>query len=257
MESRIYLSLIFICSLQLAYCLPVLATGVEQEVVQPVKEAIALRQTTQKQEEQWRAEKEELTSRLDQLLSANKELTGRKTDLERQVDGARERIALKTKQLDDIGRITDEISPVTNQLYERLEAVVVKSLPFLPLERKKRIAALRPILTDPSVPISERYRKVMEAFLVETEYGFTCDVYQQTIDVNGHPILVDIFRLGRLALFYLTLDKKRCGHYNVAADSWQPLSLGYLPQMKKAVAIGLKQMPVELLDLPIGRMVKQ
>jgi hypothetical protein len=97
----------------------------------------------------------------------------------------------------------------------------------------------------------------MEALLVEAEYGFTNDIYQRTIIIETAPVLVDIFRLGRLGLFYLSLDKKQCGFYNVATSSWQPFAVKYLPEVRKAVAIGLRQQPAELLDIPIGRMVKQ
>ena len=135
--------------------------------------------------------------------------------------------------------------------------VIEQDLPFLPEERGKRLVALAPVLEDPAIRLSEKYRKVMEALLVEAEYGFTCDVSQQTISIGGAPVLVEILRFGRLGLFYLSLDKRQCGFYNVATASWQPLAVRYLPEIRKAVAIGLKQQPPELLDLPLGRVVKR
>lgn len=252
MKSRTRLSLIILCSLSLAGDV-VSATVVEQAVSHPVKQAISLRQSTQKEEEQWRAEKEKLTEQFDQLLAANRELTNRRDELETAVKAAEHRIFEKGNELAGVEQITSEISPVVNELYDQLEEIVASGLPFLPIEREKRIEALKAIHLDPSVAVSEKYRKVMEALLVEAEYGFTFDVYQQTISIGREPTLVDIFRLGRLDLYYLSLDQKACGFYNVATKTWQPLPVKDLLQVKKAVAIGRKQLPVELLHLPLGR----
>jgi hypothetical protein len=94
----------------------------------------------------------------------------------------------------------------------------------------------------------------MEALLVEAEYGSTIEVYQQTIDVDGAPSLVNVFRLGRISLFYQTLDQKRCGFYDVAATGWRPLPTAFNRCIQTAIEIGAKRRPVELLTLPLGRM---
>jgi hypothetical protein len=107
------------------------------------------------------------------------------------------------------------------------------------------------------VAISEKYRKVMEALLVEAEYGFTIEAYQETITIDGQPLLADIFRLGRISLFYQSLDRKRCGFYNAAKGVWQSLDTVHNPAIQAALDIAAKRRPVELLSLPVGRMVLQ
>jgi hypothetical protein len=72
--------------------------------------------------------------------------------------------------------------------------------------------------------------------------------------VGGSAILANIFRLGRIALFYQTLDGKVCGFYNVASAAWNPLPKAYNHTIQSAMDIGTKRRPVELLSLPIGRM---
>jgi hypothetical protein len=97
----------------------------------------------------------------------------------------------------------------------------------------------------------------MEALLVETEYGTTIEVYQQTIPLSGEETLVNIFRLGRLRLFYQTLDKQECGFFNPAQKVWEPLGNTHLKTIQAAIDMGLKRKPVEILTLPIGRIVVQ
>jgi hypothetical protein len=255
-HSRKSIVFIFSCSLWFT-CEAALADKVEREVTQPVNQAISLQQSTQKQEEQWRAEREKLQHHLDELTGINEELNDRKQEAEEAVSASRTRIEAKRRQLADVSTLVSEIPPITDDLLSSLVAVVDEDLPFLPDERQKRIAALEPALSDPNISYSEKYRKVMEALLVEVGYGFSCDVYQQDVDIEGDQVLVDIFRLGRLGLFYLSLDGRQCGFYNVAAHTWQPLPVRHLPEIRKAVAIGLRRQPADLLDLPVGRMVKQ
>jgi hypothetical protein len=94
----------------------------------------------------------------------------------------------------------------------------------------------------------------MEALLVEAEYGSTIEVYQQTIELDNAPSLVNLFRLGRISLFYQTLDRKQCGFFDVAAADWRPLPAAFNRSIQTAIEIGTKRRPVELLALPLGRM---
>ena len=134
-----------------------------------------------------------------------------------------------------------------------LKEHVADDLPFQLAERRSRIEKLRKLRDDPEVTVSEKLRKVLEAMLVETEYGTTVEMYQQSIAVNGKETLVNIFRLGRVVLFYQTFDLKSCGFYNVATSQWDPLPQSYNREIAFAMDIGAKRRPVELLTLPVGR----
>jgi CRISPR/Cas system-associated endonuclease Cas3-HD len=95
-----------------------------------------------------------------------------------------------------------------------LEEFIQQDLPFLRKERKMRLASIRETLSHPEKTAAEKYRRVMEAFQVEAEYGRTVEVYQETIDIEGQPILVDILRLDRLSLFCQSPDGKIAAHYD-------------------------------------------
>ncbi|RLB14663.1 MAG: DUF3450 domain-containing protein, partial [Deltaproteobacteria bacterium] len=127
--------------------------------------------------------------------------------------------------------------------------------PFLPEERKKRLASIKEMMADPGIESAEKFRRVMEALQVETEYGSTVEVYQDTIKVNGQPTLVNIFRLGRLTLFYQTPDRKDVGCYNRATGKWEALPGKYRHDIDLAVEMASKQRPIDLIKLPIGRIV--
>jgi hypothetical protein len=224
-----------------------------QQVTTPVHDAVKIRQGTQKQEEQWRDEKEKLVALYEKLESEQALLQGRRNELQESVQAARRRVAEKEKQLTDIDQIGSRIEPFLKNLVAQLRQHVADDLPFLPEERGQRIQRLDELMIDPDVTVSEKYRKVMEALLVEAEYGNTIEVYQQTILVENTEMLVNIFRLGRISLFYQTLDQHQCGVFDVAAGGWKRLPSEYNRDIGAAIEIGSKRKPAELLSLPLGR----
>jgi uncharacterized phage infection (PIP) family protein YhgE len=224
------------------------------QVKKPVREAIDTRQATQQAEEKWRDERRKLVALYEKLQQEQKQLQDRKDHLQQEIIAARDRIALKEKQLQDIEQISTQITPFLQELASHLRQLVSGGMSFLTAEREQRITRLTGLMEDPEVSVSEKFRKAMEALLVEAEYGSTIEVYQQTIAVDDASSLVNVFRLGRISLFYQTLDQKRCGFYDVAADAWRTLPTAFNRCLQTAIEIGAKRRPVELLTLPLGRM---
>jgi hypothetical protein len=231
-----------------------LPTATEQ-ITPPVKAAIKTRQDTQKAEAAWRQEKETLVSRLTTLENEAVRLKRERRERQAEIDAARTRLASKQKQLADIEEISSQIDPFVAQLAQTLSQRLAEDPPFLSGERRQRLADLNALLADPDAAVSEKYRKAMEALLIEAEYGFTTETYRETIMVDGQSLLVDIFRLGRLGLFYQSLDRSRSGFYNIANRSWQSLAGLHNPALTSAIEIAAKRRPVEMLHLPLGRMV--
>lgn len=252
---RVFLPAFFLCCLlQVA---PLLATETVRQVEQPVRQSIDTRQSAQKEVDQWRGDKDRLTARFELLQQETKDLKVHREELQSSVAATETRLGDKKQQLAEIARITSEIAPFLDELFGQLQEVRSQGPPFLQDERQARSEKLQDMMTDPSVTVGEKYRRLMEALLVEAEYGFTTEVYQEHIALGGSATLVDVFRLGRLNLFYLTLDQSQCGFYNVAAKTWEPLAETHLRTIKTAVAIAAKRQPVELLSLPLGRMANR
>ena len=243
--------------LTMAWAPQIRAGNVKKEIEAPVHKAVGLEQKTQADQVKWRNEKEKKIAEFEAL---EKELA--MVEKERDVEFARNKALVSSvnhtkKQLADIAEIEGQISPFLNELLEKIKDLNSHDLPFLQAEREKRIQSLEELNANPEIPVSEKFRKLMEALLVETEYGTTIEVYQQTIPLSGEGTLVNIFRLGRLRLFYQTLDKQQVGFFNPALKAWQPLEDIYLKTIQAAIDMGSKRKPVEMLTLPIGRIVVQ
>jgi hypothetical protein len=229
-------------------------TAVSKQIKKPVREAINTRQNTQKAEEKWRDERRKLVAVYERLQQEQKQLQDRKDQLDHEIITTQDRIAVKEKQMEDIEQISTQMNPFLQELVGRMRQLVSDGMPFLTAEREQRVARLSGIMDEPDISISEKFRKTIEALLVEAEYGSTIEVYQQTIELDNAPSLVNIFRLGRISLFYQTLDLKRCGFYDVAAAQWRPLPALFNRSVQAAIDVGAKRRPVEMLTLPLGRM---
>jgi hypothetical protein len=77
--------------------------------------------------------------------------------------------------------------------------------PFQLEERQARVARLEKQISAPAVDPTELFRLVVEAYRVELDYGKTVEVTRATLGENAEK-LVDFLSVGRLALYYQTLD---------------------------------------------------
>lgn len=226
-----------------------------QKATQKVEKAIKIRQQAQKEHAGWEEEKTKLVLEFEQLQQQHKILKEQHRDL---LSKETSLVTLKQellKKQETSLRVRKELVPFIFHIVDRLDTLVATDSPFLKEERTKRLLNINKIMEDPEVSISEKYRKVMEALFIEAEYGNTIEVYQEKVTVGNENVLGNIFRLGRVSLFFLSLDKTTCAVFNPGSDQWQIQSESYLPSISSAMEIGSKHRPVELLSLPLGRLV--
>jgi hypothetical protein len=107
---------------------------------------------------------------------------------------------------------------------------------------------------DPEVPVAEKFRKTMEALSIESEYGNTIEVYHDRILLGDQQVSGQIFRLGRISLYYLSLDGQEAAVFDVGEQQWRRLDDRFVPAVSAAVEIALKRRTAGILDLPLGRL---
>jgi len=133
-------------------------------------------------------------------------------------------------------------------LVEVISRFVALDIPFLPEERQFRIAELQTIMERADVSLAEKYRRVLEAYQVETEYGRTIEAYQDELELDERTRTVNFLRIGRVGLYYLTLDGQQAGVWD---EGWQSLDSKYREGIDKGLKVAKKQLPPDLLVLPI------
>lgn len=230
---------------------------ITEKIKQPIEQSIQIHQKTQKELDQWEQEKTKLISLYEQLQHDHEYLTDEGNTLIAAKIGQEKLNQSFIQQKQEAIRIQKELLPFLKSLYTRLEMLVSTDPPFLTEERAIRLKTLVRVLDDFDISIAEKYRKTMEALFIEAEYGATIEVYQDKIKMNDQEVLGNIFRLGRVSLFFLTLDQQSSAYYNVAQKEWLPLADDYLSSIRSAVDIGNKIRSVELLSLPLGQLKQQ
>jgi len=225
-----------------------------EAVKKPVGNSIDVRRSTQQAADRWAQERKQLAARYDRLVRERDERARERDRLRKAVETRKAAAVSLERQLAETERIIGGIQPFLERTYQRLSEQVHSDLPFLLTERRNRLSRLQEILNDGRVPDSEKFRKTMEALLVEAEYGNTVEVYRQPIDLNGRDVLTDVFRLGRISLFFLKLDGTEAGFFDPSSKTWRALP----PETHRAIAaameMGSRHRSVDLLPLPIGRL---
>ncbi|MBW2100959.1 MAG: DUF3450 domain-containing protein [Deltaproteobacteria bacterium] len=252
MQRLFFITICFLYSASPTWC-----EDVPAQVKRPIEKSIQTRQKTQKAEDRWYEEKTRLEAEFKTLQEEQKRFVALKNELNKKVESSTIRIETMEHRITEISRISQELIPYLEQVYNRLAALVENDPPFLREERQNRIKNLRKVLDDDQVSASEKFRKMTEALFVEAEYGNTVEVYQQRIVVDEKDILANIFRLGRLSLFFQSLDQATTGYFDPALSVWKTFPKAFNREINKAIEMGGKRRSVDLLTLPIGRIVAQ
>ncbi len=155
------------------------------------------------------------------------------------------------KQLEDIEITQREIVPLILTMLENLETFIDLDLPFLPEERHERLAKLQQMMLRADVTNAEKFRRILEAYQIENDYGNTIEAYRSDIDINGKTSAVDFLRLGRVALYYQRLDGSETGYWDKEQKRWQTLSPDYRNAIRNGLRIARKETAPDLLVLPI------
>lgn len=151
------------------------------------------------------------------------------------------------RQLNDFQVVQTEIVPLMFDMIESLGQFVELDVPFNLEERRGRVDNLRALMEDPDVTVSERYRKIMEAYQIETSFGR--DVEATRGDLEGRE--VEFLRIGRVLLAYQTADRSETGFWNKTSGQWEVLGDQYRSAITEGLRIARKQAAPDLLMMPI------
>jgi len=183
----------------------------------------------------------QVQTEIDQLVIYNKQLQEIVGNQDLQIDSLK-------NQIKEIEVTQQGIMPLMERMLNGLQQFIQLDTPFLIKEREERVANLRGLLLSAEITVSEKFRRILEAYQIEVEYGRTIEAYRAE---NSQKQLVDYLRVGRVALYYLSLDGEGAHVWSATDKKWQLLDSDFDRSILKGIRIARKQAAPSLMNLQL------
>ena len=151
-----------------------------------------------------------------------------------------------SKQIANLEPTAQAMQPLVQKMFANLEQFVANDLPFLPDERSKRIDTLRVMMGEEG-GAAEKFRRLLEAYLIEIEYGRTMHAYPGKLE-DGRD--VHFVHLGRVSLVYRTTDGKETGYWDRESGQWV-VDSDYSRAVEQALRMAEEAVAPDLVTLPV------
>ncbi len=170
-------------------------------------------------------------------------------NLARVVNDQHNEVESINRQLSGLEETNRGVVPLMLEMIEALGRIVAADIPFRLAERRARVERLADMMNQAEVTAAEKYRRVMEAYQGELEYGRTTEAYSDTLPGNGQT--VDFLRIGRALLVYQTSDQTATGWFNPSTRQFEALPGRYQLEVTEGIAIAKNEKAPNLVVLPV------
>ena len=172
--------------------------------------------------------------------------------LERQIAAQQEEMTQLQQAIVEVPEIERQLPPLLIRMVDGLAEFVRLDLPFLTDERQERVANLQLLVERADINDSEKFRRILEAWQIETEYGSGFSTYVGELSIDGQTREVDFLQVGRIALVYQTTDEQAStGVWDAANNTWIPLGSEHRNSVRQALRMARNQIAPELVLLPV------
>lgn len=220
-------------------------------VLDAMRTAVEQGRDAQAQRNEWNVERERLEAELLELHIQARWLESQEKRHRDYADKARSEITRLERRRVEAARLRVELEPFMDESVDALAAFVADDLPFLAGERERRIAFLRSSLGDPGITMSEKLRRILEAYVVEASYGDGVDCAGMTLELDGLAVQGSALRVGRLGMFFLSADGVVAARLD-RATGWNRLPDEARGDLARAMEMADRKRAHALVALPVG-----
>lgn len=143
------------------------------------------------------------------------------------------------------------IVPLMRTMADALETFVVLDLPFHHEERINGVLLLKRRLNQPDLSVPAKFRLLLEAYQLEQGYGSNIEAWRGPLQWQGEELSVEFLRIGRVALYFQSLDGESSGYWSPGEEQWVPLESGFNRELALALRVARNQVAPQLLQLPL------
>ena len=191
----------------------------------------------------------------DQYRAINKEIDGLKVYnrlMSAQVQGQEATLEDIKISMDQVDVINRQIFPLMERMIDGLEQSVSLDIPFLLEERINRIDVLKDTLSRSDVSVAEKFRKVMEAYQIELDYGSSAEFYKQSLNLGEDYGVRDynMLRVGRIGLYFQSDNSDITGMWDVNVGDWV-IDDDHRNEIRKGLRMARQLIAPELMLIPL------
>ena len=162
-----------------------------------------------------------------------------------------QRLAELREQIEQARVTQQRIIPLMRSMADSLEKFVILDLPFHQEERIVAVLDLKQRLRSPDISVSAKFRILLEAYQLEQAYGSNIETWRGPLSQGDEALSVQYLRIGRVALYYQSLDGSSSGYWDSQQQQWLPLEASYNRGLLQAVRVAENITAPQLLNLPL------
>ena len=194
-----------------------------------------------------------MKANIEQLQEEVKNLTIYHDHLARLVQNQAQEVASIDQQIADIKQTRQGVVPLMYQMIDGLKTIVENDKPIKHQARLARVNKLETMMSQADISDAEKFRRILEAYQIEMDYGTKLAAYQAKITLaDNKTIEVNVLHLGRIALVARSLNGSHYWRWNTAAKQWQVIDASEGANIDKAFAIADNQVAPSLITLPVS-----
>ncbi|WP_104400530.1 DUF3450 domain-containing protein [Vibrio penaeicida] len=193
-----------------------------------------------------------LQSEIEQLETQIDNLTLYRDHLTKLVSSQKSELVSLEQQLNDIEDTRQGIVPLMYRMIDGLDSIVGQDVPLRKVTRQKRLDDIKLLMGRADIAEAEKYRRILEAYQIEIDYGTKLGAYPAEIHFEGNTRQVEQLYFGRVSLVARSLDHKQFWVWRQENKTWNELSKDKGLEVNKAFAMAAKQQAPSVVTLPLS-----
>ncbi|EGU46401.1 hypothetical protein VII00023_03078 [Vibrio ichthyoenteri ATCC 700023] len=193
-----------------------------------------------------------LQAEIEQLEEEVKNLEVYQKHLNALIVNQEQEMANIDAQVQEIKVTRQGVVPLMYQMVDALKLRIDADAPIKKQQRFKRVEKLQVLMTRADISDAEKYRRILEAYQIEMDYGTKLGLYQGQITLAGENREADILHLGRIALIARSLNGNTFWAWDKQANDWVEVDSSLKSELDKAYAMAAKQTAPSLITVPVS-----
>ena len=247
MQATTLRSLLFCC----AVVSPITSAATIEQSLSESEKLSQTAQSSQQRIERLDDASQAMLEEYSSTLAKAKALEGYNEQVSELISAQHQELVSYQEQLDELQETEAAVMPQMRRMVEVLAEFIAADVPFLPYERTDRLQTLQELMPRADVSMAEKYRRILEAYQIESDYGYTLEAWRGELGEGAEERSVEFLRVGRVMLYYQTPNGHESGYWNAQANRWEALDNSVRRPLQKAIAIARQQKSADWLELPI------